>query len=259
MHLLRHYISEAITQKEKILNLQPDDVLYVYHGTGETNAPMIHGIDATDTKPRSYGGPKHKGLFVTTDPEVALRFASYGQVVLEIKVQAKDLYGTDYGGNTASKQIEYGKEDPNKAWKDKYPNSFRPYLTLTLLQGHEPQALLVGVVRPSQITRVQWKGKWYSREELLKQKPKYHPPYAREPIELEDVGFDPTDGNIAIEEFYDILATIVGKSDGLEKIVKAWAQRYKDDVVELSYKLENLGWRRSASVKIAQMLIGAYT
>jgi len=210
MNLLRSYIreallKEALTQQEKILNLQPDDILLVYHGTGAAYLPMIHGIDATQEQHREYGGQRHAGLFVSTDPETARRFASHGEVVFEIEARASDLYGTDYSGVTNKDRIERGESDQNEYWKDKYPNSFRPYLTVTLLQGNEPQALLVGVVKPTDIKRVQFKGEWHTREELLDAMPEYHEPYATTPTKLKRRSFDITDGDISLDEFQKII------------------------------------------------------
>lgn len=257
--ILREYIRtmlEMVTQADKIERLQPDDTLLVYHGTGGAYLPMIHGIDATQEHHRSYGGQRHEGLFVSTDPETALRFASSGQVVFEIETKAKALYGTDYSGNTAKKQIERGMPDPNELWQDKYPESFRPYLSTTLLQASEPQALLVGVVRPDHIKRVQWKGTWYDREELLDMMPEYHKPYERTPTKLERMPFDPTDGSISLDEFYEAVTNHIGgghrKAEDTKRMFDLWTQRNPE---ELWQHIEDIGWRRGAAKELAQKII----
>lgn len=256
MNLLKEYIqnilSEAITQLDKIENLQPDDILTVYHGTGASYLEMVHGIDATKEQHRSYGGPRHSGLFITTDPETALRFASYGEVVLEIEVLAKNLYGTDYSGRTAKHQVSQGMPSPNDIWRDKYPNSFRPYLTATLLQKSEPQALLVGVVKPTQIKRVQYKGKWYSREELLDAQPEYHKPYERKPTKLKRISFDPTDESISIDNFIQILSSELGMDESrISRTIQRWSNLELNDIIE---KIEQFGWRRNAAKSLAQKI-----
>ncbi len=214
---------EEISQKEKILNLRSDDVLTVYHGTHETDLEMIFGIDATRQKTRSYGGPKHSGIFVTTDLVTALRF---GKVVIEIESQASQLYGTDWSGVTAEKRIASGKSDPNELWRSRYPNSFRPYLSDSLLSSGEPQALLLGRVKPDNIKRIYWKGKWYTRDELIELSPEYHKPYEKTPSKLKNMSFDPTEGDITLDDFYNIVEKEFGYSK--EEILSTISWRAKD-------------------------------
>lgn len=256
--LLRKYIDhllmEAITQREIIEKLQPDDILTVYHGTGQSYLEMVHGIDATREHSRSYGGPRHEGIFVTSDPEEATRFASYGEVVLEIEVRAKDLHGTDYSGNTNKKQIKMGMKDPDEIWKDQYPESFSPYLTTTLLQSPEPQALLVGVIKPEQIKRVYYKEKWYTRDEFFDSEPEYHKAYERTPTKLKRLSFDPTDGSISIEE----MANIISKEhninvDRVANVVNSW--KNVESIDSLIEKIEGLGWRRNAARELSKKIL----
>lgn len=252
--MLREYVHLILENNDKFGNLQPEDTLLMYHGTGESYLSMIHGIDATQEHHRVYGGPRHEGLFVSPDPETARRFASYGDVVLELEVKAKNLYGTDWSGNTAEKQIGQGRKDPNEIWKDRYPNSFRPYLSNTLSQGHEPQALFVGIIRPNDIRRVMWKGKWYSREELLEMAPEYYEPYSRTPTKLKKMSFDPTDADISIEEFYNIVSSMFSYKDpdGVIKVINSWKSR---GLEELQGKIESLGWTPYAARNIANRLL----
>ena len=84
-------------------DLSENDRLVVYHGTSLSEVPsLINGFDATRLKYRLYGGPKHRGLFVTPDFKTAERFAPYGEVILELVVRAKNLHGTDYSGHAGS-------------------------------------------------------------------------------------------------------------------------------------------------------------
>ncbi len=194
--------------------LKPDDWLTVYHGTTLSTVPqLINGFDATKVKYRNYGGPRHKGLFVTPDFRTARSFASYGPTVLEMVVRAKNLHGTDYSGVT-------GRQDPRREriWKDEYPDSFRPYLSDSLTTGVEPQALLQGLVAPRQIKRV-WhapksgdKGQWYSRKEFLELglDPTANP-YDKQPI-LRDLGFDKSYPNYDYDEFIDAVRVSIGES-----------------------------------------------
>lgn len=258
MSLLRTYVRimlEAVTQVDVIERIQPEDTLLVYHGTGASYLPMVHGIDATREHSRSYGGPHHEGIFVTTDVNVADRFASYGKIIFEIEVKAKNLYGTDWSGNTADKQMDSGSRDPNEIWRDKYPESFRPYLTASLSSdGNEPQALLVGVVRPDDIKRVRWKDKWYSREELLNMQPEYNKPYEKTPTKLERMSFDPTDDSITLNEFFVLVAEMFGgkNQDEVTAYIQRLAQRGYEYLVE---RIEDFGWRRNVATKIAREIL----
>lgn len=200
-----------LREASDLRRLKPGDVLTVYHGTRLSQmSDMINGFDATKVKGRNFGGPRHKGVFVSPDANAARAFASYGPVVLEIKVRAKYLHGTDYSGVT-------GREDPRREeiWKDKFPDSFRPYLSQTLTQGHEPQALLKGLVSPRQITRVWYakslsdKGKWYSRKEFLALGLDPSPnQYDRHPV-LRDRGFDKSHPNYSYGQFIEAMQSFL--------------------------------------------------
>jgi len=166
---------------------------------------MVNGFDANKVVHRQYTtqGRRHAGVFVTPDLRLAEHFSGGGDTVLEIEVLAKNLHGTNYGGNIGREQ----SMDPETvAWlQEKYPDSFRPYLSLTLLQTSEPQALLRGLVRPGQIKRVQHKGTWYTRKAFLELGVEVHNPYGKgEP--LQDIGFDLSYPNYSLEEFFEAMA-----------------------------------------------------
>jgi hypothetical protein len=155
------FIFESTTSNLKELN--PNDWLTVYHGTYLAQIfNLINGFDAIQVKTRSYGGPKHRGLFVAPDLKTARSFASYNPVVLEMVVKARNLHGTNYSGVTGR-----DKPENEKIWKSYFPRSFRPYLSQTLTQKTEPQALLMGLVSPKQIKRIWYKDHWYSRKDFL--------------------------------------------------------------------------------------------
>lgn len=250
--LIKNLIIEAVTQQDKILTLQPDDTLIVYHGTGGAYLPMVHGIDATREHHRSYGGPRHAGIFVTTDPDEAMRFASYGAVIIEMEVSVKDLYGTNWSGDTGKDQVAGSMPGPNELWRDKYPDSFRPYLTATLLQTSEPQALLKGIVRPDAISRVQYKGTWYTRDELLDMVPEYYKPSERTPTKLQRLSFDPTDGNISLDEFYEI----VESEHDIKRFEAERAMEWRaKDPEKLFEMIVSLGWRHNAAKELSALII----
>lgn len=160
--------------------LRPDDVLTVYHGTPAFRIPdLINGFDSTTPQYRSQGslsgGPKqgYSGLYVTPDQQVARGFG--GGAVIEIVTKAKFLHGTNWDGQTGR---ESGRD---RELKDEFPDSFRPYLSKTLSQKREPQALLKGIVKPNQITRIWtrtsdgWKEQ--TREEYLREEPEFQMSY----------------------------------------------------------------------------------
>jgi len=190
--------------------LKPNDWLTVYHGTTLNEVPkLINGFDSTKVKSRHFNAPRHKGLFVAPDFKTARNF---GNPVLEMVVRAKNLHGTDYGGVT-------GRQDPRREeiWKDMYPDSFRPYLSLTLLQSNEPQALLLGLVAPRQIKRVWYDGDWYSRKEFLDLGLGY---WMRGQRTMRDLGFDRSYPNYDYDEFIDAMALYAKRAPSeVEKVL----------------------------------------
>jgi hypothetical protein len=215
-------------QKTKIENIKPEDRLIVYHGTSLSEVDnFINGFDATQIKPRQYGGPKHNGVFISSDPDVAEKFASYGEVVLEIEVRAKNLHGVDYSGNIGRKQNLDAQTI--QSIKDRYPNSFRPYLSMTMLQSNEPQGLLIGLVKPQQIKRVRYKKYkqepvWYSRNDFVNAQLKYKKGYAPEK-EIKDLGIDASSPKLSVKDFI----TSISKAHGYttEQIIAAFERRIK--------------------------------
>jgi hypothetical protein len=233
-------------------NLRPDDRLTLYHGTSLSEAQhLLNGFDATTIKSRQYGGPKHRGLFVTPDIETARRFASYGPIILEMVVRAKNLHGTDYSGVT-------GRENPRAQQRAKrsFPDSFRPYLSETLSQGSkEPQALLIGLVSPSQITRV-WmgesekeisEGRWYTREAFLNLGLRRGPNDARD---LRDLGVDTTSTRLSYDQLLDAVAVLLGGYDReeLKNVLAGYAQQ---DEASLAKILVSVGFGETAAKSYA--------
>jgi hypothetical protein len=238
--------NKLIKIASKYSDLQPDDIITVFHGTSESYLPMIRGIDATQDKYRNFGGPKHIGLFVSPSFDSARGF---GGLVMELEVPASSLYGTDYSGRTAEIQKEQGESDPNELFKKYHPNSFRPYLSYTLSQSHEPQALFVGILKASQVKRIFWKNKWYSLEEFYESQPEYYPPYEQKPTSFKKISFDPTDGEISLDELNNILEREYGYSNAVNIL-----KHYKDPD-DLTQKIENLGWVHSAAKQLANKIL----
>lgn len=163
-------------------DLKADDILTVYHGAPAFRVPdLINGFDSTTPQYRSQGslsdGPKqgYSGLYVTPDQQVARGFG--GGAVIEIVTKAKFLHGTNWDGQTGR---ESGRD---REFKDEFPDSFRPYLSNTLSQEKEPQALLKGIVKPNQITRIWTRTSdgWeeQTREEYLREEPEFHTPHGQ--------------------------------------------------------------------------------
>jgi len=147
-----------------IEKLRPNDTVIVYHATIEKHAKaFLSGIDTTQTMPRQYGGPRHAGLFVSPTFEATRSFQGHGHIVFEFETKVKNLHGTDYNGRTRKKQEKAGVDF--SVWDQKYPDSFRPYLSKTLSTG-EVQALHLGVIRPKDIKRVYFNGDWLSPKEF---------------------------------------------------------------------------------------------
>ena len=197
-------------------DLRPNTKMSVYHGTRLAHIrDLINGFDANKVVSRDYGGPRHAGLFVTPNIQTAERFSSYGEIILELSVTAKYLHGTDYSGNIGrSQRMDQRTVDH---LRERYPDSFRPYLSNTLLQSSEPQALLRGLVKPLQIKRVRYKpmggsAKWYSRAEFLDLDLEVKPanePYSKAE-KVRDFGHDMSDPTLTLEGFKDAMSASLG-------------------------------------------------
>lgn len=150
-------------------DLRPNSKVVVYHGTREKHvAELINGFDATFEMPRYYNAPRHRGLFVTRDMQTAERFAGGRRgYVFEIETRAKFLHGTDFGGRIETRRPM--RSDDARWLRRKYPHTFRPTLSETLCADSvEPQAILIGVVKPSQVLGVYTQGERYSRRAFFR-------------------------------------------------------------------------------------------
>ena len=204
-------------------NLKESDVLLVYHGTQESHVPdLVNGFDANKRMPRYFNAPRHSGLFVApTEKDTG----SFGSIVLEIKVRAKNLHGTDYGGNIGR---DTGMDD---YYRKLFPNSFRPALSYSLTQAVEPQAILRGLVSPTQIKRVKYKGKWYSRKDFLALGIGKGRGY-------KDVGFDLSRPNYSLDQLFSMMGKMLGRSS--ERVEKAF-QRMKEKDRREQLEILNFG------------------
>ena len=263
-------VAEALLEAAKavttsLTDLSEDDWLVVYHGTSLSEVPsLINGFDATRLKYRLYGGPKHRGLFVTPDFKTAERFAPYGEVVLELLVRAKNLHGTDYYGRTGRQQ---NQEQKTEEWlAGKFPNSFRPYLSLTLTQSVEPQALLIGLVSPKQILRVWYKstrsdaGRWYTRSEFLALGLEAGPS-ADEPQgikkKVEDLGIDLSSPRLSLDEVLDATARLADvPRSRVESALSVRAPKGEDEMVRL---IERFGFQPKAAQAFARKFMKSLT
>jgi hypothetical protein len=239
--------------RKTLENLKPSDWLTVYHGTPTGRIfEFINGFDANKEKPRHYNAPRHKGLFVSPDPDLAKRFGST-MMVLELRVKAKNLHGVDYSGNIGRelKKRDQGLEE----WtKEKFPNSFRPYLTMTMLQKVEPQGLLRGLVKPNQITRVWMReksekpaGSWYTRKELLESGMKLHKWGAGprdEPREIKDLETDLSYPKYSLDEFFERTAKMGNYT--AEKIKDVFMQYIEESADKVDDMMSHFGWEPTA-------------
>ena len=261
-------VAEALLEAAKavttsLTDLSEDDWLVVYHGTSLSEVPnLINGFDATRLKYRLYGGPKHRGLFVTPDFKTAERFAPYGEVVLELLVRAKNLHGTDYSGRIGRQQKQ---EQKTEEWlAGKFPNSFRPYLSLTMTQAVEPQALLIGLVSPKQILRVWYKptrsdvGRWYTRSEFLALGLEAGPSAEEsQPKKVEDLGIDLSSPRLSLDEFLDAAARLAGiPRSHVESSLSMRAGKGEDEIVRL---VERLGFQPKAAQAFARKFMKSLT
>jgi len=210
----------AITQIEKIKNLKPTDELIVYHGTSTSFLlSLINGFDTLGITQGHYSAP-HKGLFVSTDFDVAKKYAyastRYKACVIQIKVKAKFLHGTDTYGNTEKTVL---KKDMDY-YKELYPNCFNPFLAFTLLNGLTTEALLIGLVRPDQIIKIWKDNKWYDRKQFIETFSELIDD-DNGIIKLHDIGHNLADPNISIEDAFEIMYKFyksIGQEASLDEI-----------------------------------------
>lgn len=240
--------------------IQPSDAVVVYHGTRVAEVfELINGFDATRTKYRHYGGPRHAGLFVTPDFKVAERFSPYGELVLEMVVRAKNLHGVDYSGNIGRKQDM--SERTLRSLDELYPESFRPYLTMTITQSSEPQALLLGLVSPKQVRRVWYNpnregGAWYTREEFLalglEVTPAIEEPYGpKRP--LKDYGLDMSSPRTSVDQLLEALSRLHGRD------ISSYFRLYRNNLEALTETLGQLGFGPLAARSHAKKLVDHFS
>lgn len=253
-------------QAARLDALKPNDRLKVFHGTRLAEVfALINGFDANKVHYRHYGGQKHAGLFVSPSEALAERFSDRGVIILEIETKAKHLHGTDYSGNIGREQ---DMNERTRQWmRDEYPDSFRPYLSMTMLQSSEPQALLRGLVRPNQIKRVRFKDhggspKWYSRKAFLdlglELVPAKDQPYGRK-RKLRDLGYDLSYPGYSIKEFFAAATELVGMSE--DRVIKTFHRMWETDqrrgVKTVEELLEQIGFEPTA-VKAYVKKLGDY-
>lgn len=220
-NLLAELLFEEITPEaeKQIKNADPNDIITVYHGTSLSRLPdLINGFDATATRRRDYGGPRHRGLFITPDFEVAKQFGD--GTILELKVYAKFIHGTNWSGLIGREEQKEKGKDTFDWVKEKFPNSFRPWMSYTMLSsGSEPQGLLIGVVNPSQITRVWTYDRQtseyteHTRDELARSGKVYNATWTTQGSEehkLHDAGIDLADPKLSLEDFAKALSEFEG-------------------------------------------------
>jgi hypothetical protein len=255
--VLRRFL-RASTSKQKLDSLKPNDVLVVYHGTGlQDTYHLINGFDANTEHSRLFGGPRHKGLFITPDLPTAEKFAHYGEIILEIMVRAKNLHGVDYSGRIGREQ---DMDPKTREWiRGKHPNSFRPYLSMTMLQKPEPQGLLRGLVKPNQILRVRYKEHgeepvWHTRKEFLDLGLETVPGGGRGPTKkVQDVGVDLSYPGYSVEEIFTHITTLSRRpKDRVIRVLESSARKGLDFTIDM---IMRFGFGTTAARAMAQRLM----
>jgi hypothetical protein len=226
--------------RKEIETIDPSDTITVYHGTPLFRiGDLINGFDATTPHRRDYRAGEHPGLFITADFETAKSFG--GGAVLELQVPAKFIHGVDYGGNIGREQEKAGID---LDWmKRKYPESFRPYMSYTMLNTAEPQGLLRGVVKPSQIKKIFKRNldtkNWdeYTREEFLDANMPINRDISGKEVFVKDVGIDLSDPKMSIDDFVKAVAEFQGYSE--DKIWPVFLRRAEKFPEKLKEMLED--------------------
>ena len=247
--------------------LKSDDELVVYHGTSLSHLhEMINGFDANEVKSRHYGGPRHKGLFVSPNEDLADRFSNRGEVIIKLQVPAKYLHGTDWSGNIGREDDPHGRQRAESAIElayRKFPESFRPYLSDTLSQKSEPQALLRGLIAPSKIKAIRYKpygkeAQWFSREEFLnlglEEIPAKDQPYGKKQ-KIEELDYDVSYPGYSKEKVIELLSRRFGVSK--DKVIKQIELTKKKPEGKFLEYLLNKAFGETAAKKYEQLLLTA--
>jgi hypothetical protein len=247
--------------------LKSDDELVVYHGTSLSHLhEMINGFDANEVKSRHYGGPRHKGLFVSPNEDLADRFSNRGEVIIKLQVPAKYLHGTDWSGNIGREDDPHGRQRAESAIElayRKFPESFRPYLSDTLSQKSEPQALLRGLIAPSKIKAIRYKpygkeAQWFSREEFLnlglEAIPAKDQPYGKKQ-KIEELDYNVSYPGYSKEKVIELLSRRFGVSK--DKVIKQIELTKKKPEGKFLEYLLNKAFGETAAKKYEQLLLTA--
>jgi hypothetical protein len=185
--------------------LKRNQKVIMYHATSLTDAiKMINGFDTNRLVRSKYHpqGYSYRGLYVAPVP-----IRSFGYVVFKLALRTNNLHGTSWSANIGRpSDPTYDAESAaynQKRSEQMYPNSFRPYLSYTLLRPTEPQALYRGIVSPDMILGVEVgrNGVWLTREEFMQE------------YDVEEFfeGFDPNSPNYTVDEYLDYIGG--GKRD----------------------------------------------
>jgi hypothetical protein len=179
--------------------LKRNQKVIMYHATSLTDAiKMINGFDTNRLVRSKYHpqGYSYRGLYVAPIP-----IRSFGYVVFKLALRTNNLHGTSWSANIGRpSDPTYDAESAaynQKRSEQMYPNSFRPYLSYTLLRSTEPQALYRGIVSPDMILGVEVgrNGVWLTREEFMQE------------YDVEEFfeGFDPNSPNYTVDEYLDYI------------------------------------------------------
>jgi hypothetical protein len=227
--------------------IKKNQIITVYHATSFNFAKeMINGFDALEIRKRHFQtrGYRHKGLFVSPTP-----LNQFGNVLFEIETRAKFLHGTDYSGYIGRSLQKEDKEILRKT----YPQSFRPFLSQTLDRKVEPQALLLGLVKPRQIKRIRYQGSWHTRKEFVE---KYI--QGREK-RVADLNLDLTYLKYSLQEVIQILALITKKepSDIERRFQRSEMWEFDRQYNYIGQTLKALGFKGTATDKYTRMIISS--
>jgi len=254
--MIKNKIASIKRVVAKYERLKATQKMKVYHATTfERAVKMMNGFDALEVRRREFNTGKHRGLFVS--PKPAMQF---GGVVLELEVYAKFLHGTDWGGNIGRVRQDQKANRYHDGYfeeiKEDYPDSFRPSLSESLERKYEPQALYLGLVKPSQIKRVCHGGAWMSRSEFIALG-EVEGSYAQK-NRLKDVGFDLSSPNHSLEDVYEFIASYKNTDvNGVKKTFKRFVSRWEEQRYEkvILDTLSKLGFGGLATIKYTDMII----
>lgn len=229
---------------EYLQKMRDSDWVRVYHATGIDSLnqlgpqSMVFGIDATGKArskyhPNTPGFYRYRGLYIGPTMESVGQF---GSLVFEFTVRAKNLHATTWSGHIPQRHPEEFEIDKPRC-EENYSGSDDSLLSCSLdtagkasFRGHEPQALLIGIVPAEDILSVHYFGK-YTPEEFIKE-------YQKDLPFTKRMKRDPKSTRLSLQDYLELMVEEHGWP--MEKLVEGLKRILKRSDSDMERQLKGL-------------------